>query len=149
MKKEKVSISGLYYNYGNVDDANIRKCLNNIKIVIQKKTGNKTQYYPLTDKFLKKVSKKPRNFSIRFDPTISKDAITGLEKYKTITYLVKSSSRFILKPDIGEVFDQIRFDELYCDKLKAISLNEGYELLPDTQGEHFIMTATLLTTIKK
>jgi hypothetical protein len=68
-----------------------------------------------------------------------------LKEYKTIRYLVKSSSRFFLKPDVGEIFDQIHFTDLYDSKIKAIQyLSDIYEPVLDTEGEHYIMEAKLL-----
>jgi len=59
---------------------------------------------------------------------------------------VKSTSRFFLKPDVGEIFDQINFRDLIGDHIKAICFNEDrLQTLPDTDGEHHLLQAVLLT----
>lgn len=95
---------------------------------------------------MNKILEKPRNVSLTFDATETSDTpIEGLKEFKKIKYLVKSTSRFFLKPDIGEIFDQIHFRDLWSNNIKAIVFDgNAYDCLPDTDGEHFIMTATLL-----
>lgn len=150
MKAEDYTLSGLYYRYKKRSDDEINNYLKKIKIVIEQMKGRDNsplQYYPITRTTLKKIKTKPRGYSLTFDATTSNKPLNGLVPYKKIVYLVKSSSRFFLKPDIGEVFDQLDFRDLDSN-LKAISLDDGYELLPDTDGEHFLMKATLLTKKK-
>lgn len=143
-----MSISGLYYRYKQTTDAEIRKYLDTIKIVVSKNNGVGTLqgYYPLSQDSISKISAAPRNVSLSFDVTeTAPDCVTGLSEYKTIKYLVKSTSRFFLKPDIGEIFDQIHFRDLLSDKIKAIQyMPDTYQVLPDTDGEHFILEARLL-----
>jgi len=146
MEKE-LSISGLYYRYKKVSDEKIQNLLTKIKIVKKehKGVGSTFGYYPLNKESIKKISAKPRNVSLTFDATETENKpIEDLLESLTITFLVKSTSRFFLKPDVGEIFDQIKYDDLNDVRLKAICLNEGYETLDDTEGEHFLMTATLL-----
>ncbi len=146
MENKEMSISGLYYRYKKTSDDDIRKYLGKIKIVILKKGG----YYPLNEKSLAKIIEKPRNVSLSFDATeTSKEPIENLVEYKTIKYLVKSTSRFFLKPDVGEIFDQINFRDLFDNKIKAIEyISDSYITLDDTSGEHFILEAKLLTDKK-
>ena len=93
-----------------------------------------------------KIIAKPRGVSLEFDAIETEDKpIDGLKELKTITYLVKSTSRFFLKPDVGEIFDQIPFMDLSGDEIKAICYNQDHTTLDGTDGEHFLMTATLLT----
>lgn len=146
-KHEDYSLSGLYYRYKKTTDDDIRKYLDKIKIVVLENKGEGTihGYYELSETEMKKIKERPRNTSLTFDAIKTSDKlVTGLVKYKTIVFLVKSSSRFFLKPDIGEVFDAINFHDLYGDLIKAIVINEGHETLDGTDGEHFLMTATLL-----
>lgn len=153
-KEEKeYTLSGLYYNYKKVSDEDIQKYLERIKILKKQEKGVGTiyGYYPLNAKAIADMSKKPRNVSLTFDATNTEDTpITDLVKWKTIVFLVKSSSRFFLKPDIGEVFDQIPWQDLFgCNDIKGICVNlDTYETLPDTEGEHFLMEADLLTDEK-
>lgn len=147
MEKE-ISISGLYYRYKKTSDDDIREHLGNIKIVVlqNKGVGTIQGYYPLSKESMNKIIEKPRNISLSFDATETEDTcIVNLKEYKTIRYLVKSTSRFFLKPDVGEIFDQIHYRDLMDNKIKAIQyLSDAYETLPDTDGEHFVMEAKLL-----
>lgn len=154
MKNNKMeyTIPGLYYNYKKVDDDKIREILSKIKLVKKEHKGVDSifGYYPLCDASIKKIIEKPRNVSLTFDAEESlNEPLPGLEIYKTIVFLVKSTSRFFLKPDIGEVFDQINFHDLYQPyEFSAICVNfNDYETLDGTDGEHFLMTATLLREI--
>lgn len=149
MKEQEMTISGLYYGYKKTSDEDISKHLRQIKIVVlqNKGIGTVQGYYPLSKESMEKILEKPRNISLSFDATETEDTlIDNLKEYKTIKYLVKSTSRFFLKPDIGEIIDQISYRDL--DKIKAIQyLSDAYETLPDTDGEHFIMEAKLLINI--
>lgn len=148
MNKE-VSISGLYYRYKRRSDEKIREFLKDIKIVIlqNKGVGTIQGYYPLSEASMAKILEKPRNVSLIFDATETSDTpIENLKIFKRIKYLVKSSSRFFLKPDVGEIFDQIDREDISI--IKAIQyLSNTHELLPDTDGEHFILEANLLVDI--
>lgn len=141
----------LYYNYKHYSDDQIREYLKKIKIVRLENKGVGTihGYYPLGKEAMKKILSAPRNNSLTFDAieTQSKP-IKNLTEFKKVTFLVKSTSRFFLKPDIGEIFDQINFHDLIGNPadFDAICLDSGYETLPNTDGEHHLMIATLLKT---
>jgi hypothetical protein len=144
-------ISQLYYNYKKTSDDDIRKFLKKVKIVVDedKGVGTVRGYYPLSKKSMKKIIGKPRNNSLTFDVTETmKRPVKKLKFYKDVYFLVKSSSRFFLKPDIGEVFDQLDFLDQHDlgTKIIAIRIDNGYETLPGTDGEHFIMIANLYTS---
>jgi len=141
----------LYYRHKKRSDDEIREYLKTIKVVKMEKQagGTVTKYYPLNAESMKKIKAEPRQVSLTFDAEkITPRAIAGLEVYKTVTYLCKSTSRFFLKPDIGEIFDAIDFHDLFGNKIDAICFLNGYETLPNTDGEHHIMTALLLTNVK-
>jgi hypothetical protein len=130
----------LYENYGRTSDDTIKRHLKRIKLL--KRDGDK--FYEYTTESIQKVLDKPRNISLGFesDNTIEYEMKHMIE-VKEISYLCKSSSRFFLKPDIGEIFDQIEESEL--NRINGIAFNQ------DTQGgpinedyDHFIMTAWLL-----
>ncbi len=143
-----MSIQGLYYRYKKTTDEEIREQLSKIKLVKKQHKGVNSifGYYPMSDIAMAKILEKPRNVSLTFDATETADVpLEGLTELKTITYLVKSTSRFFLKPDIGEIIDQIHYRDLLDGKIKAICYNDGSDTLDDTDGEHFLMTATLLT----
>jgi hypothetical protein len=143
------SICGLYYNYKDTSDDDIRKKLEKVKFLYL--DGDKL--YPYTDHQMKRLMEKPRNVALSFegikdenDERVKTEEVTGLVEWKRITFLVKSSSRFFLKPDVGEVIDQIYFDNWYDSKFVAMAIDQSeHVLLPDTQGEHFLMTAILYT----
>ena len=149
---ENICISKLYYRYKKISDEKIAEKLKDIKIVIETNKGNGTMqgYYPLTQEMITKISEKPRKLSLTFDCTETEDKpVIGLKEWKEVVYLVKSTSRFFLKPDVGEIFDQIEFRDLYRDKIKAICFRSGSETLEGTDGEHFLMQATLLVDEKE
>jgi len=150
MEEKEYSISGLYYNYKKLSDDQIREYLNNITFVVLKDNGVNSVYgyYPLSKESMDKIKQEPRRNSLTFDATKTEDTpITNLKEFKKITFLCKSSSRFYLKPDIGEILDQISyFDLCRSQKIKAIRMVDGnYETLPDTGDEHHLMQAVLLT----
>jgi hypothetical protein len=140
----------MYYQYKRKTDEDIRKELKKIKILVETNKGKGTLhgYYELSEKSIEKILEKPRNVSLTFDVTEIGNYLGDIQwrEIMTINFLCKSTSRFFLKPDIGEILDQIPF-ELYCspDELKGIRVHSGYETLPDSQGEHHIMQATLYT----
>jgi hypothetical protein len=145
--KNEISLSKLYYNYKKTSDEDVREFLKKVKIVRKehKGVGSVYGYYELSDAHLKKMLAKPRNISLTFDATNTKPKpLTKLKYGKSFYFLVKSSSRFFLKPDIAEVIDQIPYEDKYCSELLAICIEDGHDLIPDTEGEHFIMKATLL-----
>ena len=146
-------LAKLYYRYKNRSDGEIAEYLKKIKIIIEKEWEDgpfhgfgKTRYMELSQSAIDRISFKPRNHSLSFDMLGEFDQIVkaNLKEYKTILYLVKSSSRFFLKPDIGEIIDQIDMMDLHY-KIKAICFNpDEYQLLDGTDGEHFIMRAKLM-----
>ena len=148
-EQKETSLSTLYYRYGKCDDKKIKELLKKVKIVKKRQIGESGTYayYPLTSTAMKKVMAKPRNVSLTFDAaeTTTKQ-IKGFVPYMEMTFLVKSSSRFFLKPDVGEIIDQIPWEEFHYNPLHfdAICMHEGYETLDGTEGEHFLMHATLL-----
>jgi hypothetical protein len=150
--KYDICIPGLYYRYKKTEDSEIKNYLSKIKLVKKEHKGVESifGYYPLSEESMKKIMENPRNISLTFDAEETlNEALPGLEEYKTIVFLIKSTSRFFLKPDIGEVFDQINFHDLFEPyKFSAICVNlKDYETLDGTDGEHFLMTATLLREI--
>ena len=147
LQHDKYSLTRLYYRYKKVSDEKIREYLEKILIVKETNKGVGTMhgYYPLSDKSIQIIVANPRGKSLTFDATETADKpIEGLAPWKDVIYLVKSSSRFFLKPDIGEIFDAIDWHDLMSDRIKAIQFIDDYDTLPDTDGEHFLMVATLL-----
>jgi hypothetical protein len=53
-----------------------------------------------------------------------------------------------LKADIGEILDPMDIVDLYDKNMKYICINGAADSLEGTEGEHFLMTATLLTDKK-
>lgn len=130
----------LYYNYKRTTDEDIKELLTGIKIVQQ----HEGTYFELSEKSMDKVKARPRNCSLNFDAyNIDFNKKFKGESYGVLIFLVKSTSRFFLKADIGEIFDQMsREDKMAC---KAIVFDPGrYINIDNTDGEHFLMEAILL-----
>lgn len=151
MEEQEISVSGLYYRYKKTSDEKIREYLSQYKIVIEKNNGIGTLHgnYPLTESAMTRIGQILRTKGFNFDEEASRtedQPMEGLTEWKTFKYLVKSNSRFTLNVDIGEIFDQIHWEDLfYPNTFKAILFStKEYTELPDTQGEHFILTAKLL-----
>jgi len=147
MEEKDYSISGLYYRYGKTTDNEIRRFLDTKKLVRCEIIDNESKYFQLSKTSVDRIYDKLRKvtFSSAFDESkTDNEVISGLKEFLKITYLVKSSSRFFIKQDIGEVLDQLGWEYMLDENIKAICLNDEYEPLPDTGGEHFLMTVTLL-----
>jgi hypothetical protein len=136
----------MYINYDKTSKDEIQKHLRRIKLLLKRHNGPGTKYgyYFLGENAVVKLMNDPRGNSLNFDATEVGDyAGEDWKEIKKIIFLVKSSSRFFLKADIGEVFDQMDWRDI--DKVDAIYVNlNAHETLPESQGEHFIMEATLL-----
>ncbi len=144
---KKIDIKQMLKNYGTVTDEQIREALNRIQIVIldNKGIGTIHGYYTIPKKKIKEIQKDPRSISlVWFDNDVkATDLIENLELYKEIIFYIKSSSRFFLKPDIGEVFDQINPEDL--SNINAICVKtDDYIEVDNGNGDHFVMTAHLL-----
>jgi hypothetical protein len=142
---EEVNVAQLYYRYKKTPDKEIREKLETTKLVVLKHGGPGTVfgYYPLTEAAQQKIAASPRTVPFNYGShDTEKTPLEGLKEYKKIPFLVKSSSRFFLKDDIGEVFDQISFDDRYTD-FRAIAVTDEYEELAGTEGEHFVKYAIL------
>ena len=130
----------LYENYGRVPKELIKKYLSKINLI------NEEDYEFIIPE---KVLDSPRNHSLTYEPKLKSDKynINILIPIKKMPYLVKSSSRFFLKPDIGEVFDQISDYDL--PKIKAIKLHSEYETLDTPEMDEFIMYVTLFVSSRE
>jgi hypothetical protein len=151
-------IPRLYYSYGSCDKKRVQEILDSVMVVVAKTdikvpktdevSGHVAQfsqrYYALNEKAADRMKKDPRGLSLTFHLTETvEEPEKDLVPYKHFKFLTKSTSRFFLKPDIGEVLDQLNFDD-FTDELAAICIEDGHELLDGTEGEHCVMTATLL-----
>lgn len=129
--------TNFYKKYKSRTDDEIRSYLDRIKLVYKTPGG----FVEFGNEIINKIKAKPRNVSQNFSEEEHGNEIDLIE-FKTIKFLVKSSSRFFLKADIGEVFDQMSDDDIA--ETDAILTNDCYLGPIDTEGEHFIMKATLL-----
>lgn len=151
MEEKEMSISGLYYRYGKTSDAKIRSFLERVSLVVfrNKGIGTRYGYYCLSDDLMAKILENPRDVTFTFGANeIGNKIIENLKEYKTIKYLVKSTSRWILRPDVGEILDQISYDDFRDSKIKAIQLSQDWHCyLPDTEEYHLLMEAKLLVDV--
>lgn len=141
-------ITKLYYNYKRTSDQEIAEYLDKVTLVKKKHkgVGSTYGYYKLKDKWINGIKDKPRSVSVNFsDDNVSNKLVKDVEVVETVYYLVKSSSRFFLKADVGEIFDAIGYMKMLHPKFTAIEVDCDYhELLPNTEGEHFLMRVNLL-----
>lgn len=149
MEVKETPVSQFYYKYKTATDEEILNVLDKVKIVVKKHNGEGTiyGYYPLDNKAIDKLKEKLRKVSLTFDATSTdNEPISDLVEYKSIEFLCKCPSRFFLKPDIGEVVDQIHFRDMLNGEpsFDAIHVLEGHRTLPGTQEEHHLMRAVLL-----
>jgi len=143
----------LYYRYKRTDDETIANFLEKVKLVslTNKGIGTIEGYYEIIGERLDCIKKEPRKHSLTFDlfdedGKLDIGEYQNLNLYKKQTFLVKSSSRFFYKPDIGEIIDAISFQDKLSGKIHAIDIDcSNYQLLPETEGEHFLCTVNLLT----
>jgi len=142
-KESALDMEKLYKDYGRTTDAEIRELLKRIILVslTSKGVGSKYGYYAFTEESMAKIQEKPRNVSHTWDPKPGEYIKKRLREFKRLPFLVKSSSRFFLKPDIGEVFDAMDDD----DKKRTMAI---YTLTDsecvNASGDEFICTAILL-----
>ena len=137
-------VKPLYANYKRVPRKDIQRYLKKIKIVekTHKGVGSKYGYYELSKKRMKEIIAKPRGVALQFQEGETGSRVKRLVEMKTIVFLTKSSSRFFLKSDIGEVFDQIDPKDLESGKIAAICINSDYQSFGPS-GEEFLLSATL------
>lgn len=138
---DSTKIAQAYYRYKQRKNDELKSFASQM-VWLKKKDG---KHYSFNEKSKEKLVKELRGYSINFGSLKTEEnPVENLVEYKTITFLVQSSSRFFLKADIGEVIDQLDFNDFHCPEFKAICVNDDdYELLDGTEGEHFLMTATL------
>lgn len=145
MNTENIDFPALKANYGKTSDEEIKKLLEHINLVVlaDKGVGTIHGYYTFDDKNISAIKAKPRGISYTFITVEPNELINDLKTYKEIVFYIKSSSRFFLKPDIGEVFDQMTDEDK--EQTKAIyTKKDDYYEVDGTYGEHFVMTAILL-----
>ncbi len=137
-------LEDLYASYGKTSDKEINKLLGRISLVClaNKGVGSTYGYYGFADSSMDSIKKNPRGVSHTWDPKPGKLIKKPLKAFKKLKFLVKSSSRFFFKPDIGEVFDAMT----ECDKkrAKAIHTLTGESACVNGDGDHFICYADLL-----
>lgn len=137
----KIDLKTLYKNYGKTSDKEITSIAKRIELV-ETKNGVYTAYNRNT---LKKIAKDPRGYSVNFDLDGKPNAknMDSLTPFKTLQFLVKSSSRFFLKADLGEIVDQMSTEDK--ESVRALRFVEGSDAVVDgSDGEHFVMKVELL-----
>jgi hypothetical protein len=142
--KEGVYLKPLRKNYKKTSCEDIVKHLERILIVqtTHKGVGSVYGYYAIDGNTLANIKKAPRGISHTFDFKPG-EHVPDLKEFKRITFLVKSSSRFFMKPDIGEIFDQMTEEDLR--ETKAIeTLHEEAVAIYCPEGDEFLVKAILL-----
>jgi hypothetical protein len=146
-----MTITKMNANYGKTSDEQIRLYLTKIKLVRKdhKRMNTIFGFYPISDETFQKIYCNPRGTAYNMDENPTQDTpVSNLKPFKSVSFICKSSSRFILKADIGEIFDQIEPNFLEENQIKGIDISlNSYEGIDNTQGEHFLMSVTLLQEI--
>jgi hypothetical protein len=150
----KVDPAPLYANYGRTSDQEIRDLLTRqIKLVelssrfeqpLPEGASIIGGWYALSKKTLTRVVSGPRTFSYAFEFGQAGDYIDckELKAFKALPFLVKSSSHMLLKPDIGEVIDQMSEEDKAVTT--AIFINRSNHFCLNTPNyDEFIVEATL------
>lgn len=129
-------------NYKKTSKSEILEILSRITLIGKKVHSSRTDFYVISDKQKAKVMEKPRKFSHSYDPDLDESKKIDISLYKCdeFQFLVKSSSRFFLKPDIGEVIDQMDESQKKNCKMLYIDLS-NHEIIPNTDREHFLVKA--------
>jgi len=143
-----MTVTKMYENYGKTSDEKIREFLSKIKLVRKghKSINSVFGYYQISEATLQKILSNPRGTAYNMDENETQDTpLSNLKPFQSIPFLCKSSSRFFLKADMGEVLDQIDPVLIEQNKIKGIDISLGsYQQIDGTDGEHFLMSVTLL-----
>lgn len=137
----------LFKNLGKTSDKEIREHLSRIALVIYTHNGTNTMYgiYEINDELRNKVIARPRNIAYMFDdgdPEKPGVYRKDLKQFKVISVLTPTDGMSFLKPDIGEVFDQMTDEEKSLTK--GIYLNhETFELFEGVVGGYHVGKAIL------
>lgn len=131
-------------NHDRTSVERIREVLGRVKPVVMgnKGVGTLHGYYGLSEEKLAELKKEPRNISYTFNTGELGEYMPDLKEYRTMEFYVKSSSRFFLKPDIGEVIDQMTEEDL--KNTDAIHIVMGSHSIANNEGDEFVMAAVLL-----
>ena len=130
--------------YKSVSVERIQELLEKIQPVMlgHKGVGTMYGYYRLMPEMLAKLKENPRGISYQFNSEELGEYAPDLVWHKKIFFYVKSSSRFFLKPDIGEVFDQMSQEDI--EQTDAICIVRDSQSTVNEEGDHFVMSAILL-----
>jgi hypothetical protein len=149
MAEVQYDIPAMLKNYGKTTLQEMQELLKRIKVVklTNKGVGTVQGYYEAAPALRDKIFAKPRNISPSFEFEAG-NLVENVTVHRELIFYVKSSSRFFLKPDIGEVFDQMTDEDKKITA--AIHIDTGdYATVAGTEGEEFIVRATLLKSIVK
>lgn len=138
---ETAQLKELFKNYGLSSNQEIVSLLDRVKLVKLTHNGIGTAYgyYEMGDVLLRKIKKEQRKCAFTHDWE-SGQYIDDIKPYKVLIFLCESTSHMIVKPDIGEVFDQMTLvDRIEC---KAIDINVFD--VTHVSNSHFLCSVNLL-----
>jgi hypothetical protein len=142
-------IPAMLRNYKKTTLEECRELLKKIKVVdlTNKGVGTVQGYYAASATLRDKMFARPREVSPSFSFEAG-DLVENLVEHRPLAFYVKSSSRFFLKPDIGEVFDQMTDEDKKITTAIFIDKNDAVTVA-GTDGEDFIVVAYLLKSGEK
>ena len=139
LPKRFVDIGNLMKNYGKTPDEEIKSLLNSISllVMIHKKVRTNFGIYEISEAQLNIVKLELRNYSFTFNPSTRKYR-KDVNPYRLINLLIKSQSPFYIKPDVGEIFDQMTVKEKKRTRAVCINLNSGLPLRNSKDGKFIV-----------
>lgn len=131
----KQDIARMEVFYGTTSDEDIREALLQCFPVVAKNAG----LYRISNKVFCQVLEEPRSVSYQYDPGVLVEEVTKLKTLFEREFLVKSTSRFVLRPDAGEVFDQVEPAEY--KRARAFLIVPGSEVCTNKgEFDEFVIT---------
>lgn len=114
--------------------------------ILQVKKSAVNQYYEINMIAKEKLMNAPRSVSFNFDldPDLEKEINVNHLKNEEIYFLIKSTSRFFIKADFGEVVDQMTKKQKKSIQYLCVDL-DYHQQVNEANGEYFIGRAWMFS----
>jgi hypothetical protein len=131
-----ISLTKVLKNYGKTSMEELQNLSKKIGILQVKKSAV-NQYYEINMIAKEKLMNAPRSVSFNFD--LDPDL-----KNEEIYFLIKSTSRFFIKADFGEVVDQMTQKQKRSIQYLCVDL-DYHQQVNESNGEYFIGRAWIFS----